>query len=101
MLYPRAGNHSGTEEAGSAAATQVTRYLGPTQGSLLGADTPISGVGDEARISVHGSLVVLVARKANVVLTLQYDAAGHRTEDEARAATMSAARTLLGRVNLS
>lgn len=64
--------HRGTEAAEHEAAQQVTRPQEAGNGRSLGADEPITGVGDEARVTDHGALIVLVARKANVVLTLEY-----------------------------
>lgn len=100
-LYRRAGNSSGTEEAEHEAASRVTRYLGPEAGFTLGADTPVSGVGDEARISAHGSLVILVTRKSNVVLTVSRTSSGDVEKDQTRTAVASYARTLLDLVDLS
>ncbi len=100
-LYRRAGNSSGTEEAEHEAASRVTRYLGPEAGFTLGADTPVSGVGDEARISTHGSLVILVARRSNVVLTVSCNSSGREEKDQTQAVVTSYARTLLDVVDLS
>ncbi|SEB99443.1 hypothetical protein SAMN04489727_2170 [Amycolatopsis tolypomycina] len=61
----------------------------------------MSGVGDEARISAHGSLVVLVARKSNVVLVLDRTSAPGEGTDQAEAAITGYARTLLDLVELS
>ncbi|MEU0535832.1 hypothetical protein [Amycolatopsis tolypomycina] len=100
-LYRRTGNQSGTGKAEQEAASRVTRYDGPSAGYRLGADTPVSGVGDEARISAHGSLVVLVARKSNVVLVLDRTSAPGEGTDQAEAAITGYARTLLDLVELS
>ncbi|MDQ7809488.1 hypothetical protein Q5425_37685 [Amycolatopsis sp. A133] len=97
-LFRRAGNRSGTGEAEAEAASRVTRYLGPKAGFALGADTPVGGIGDEARISAHGSLVVLVARKSNVVLVVNGTSPGR---GETEAAVTGYARTLLDLVRLS
>ncbi|HEY4453151.1 MAG TPA: hypothetical protein VGN81_02465 [Pseudonocardiaceae bacterium] len=93
-----------------ASATEVTTFNGPTHGFSLGADTPIAGVGDDARISDHDGVIVLVARKANVVLSLQYmtfcsacdaerksDGSGEDS-DRNKAVLAAAARTILGQV---
>ncbi|MBE8521907.1 hypothetical protein ILP97_31220 [Amycolatopsis sp. H6(2020)] len=97
-LYRRTGNSSGTREAEREAASRVTRDQGPSAGLTLGADTPVRGLGDEARISTHGSLVVLVARKSNVVLVVDCTSAeGNGTE----AAVTGYARTLLDSIELS
>ncbi|WP_206791298.1 hypothetical protein [Amycolatopsis sp. MtRt-6] len=100
-LYRRTGTSSGTGEAQREAASRVTRYAGPSAGYTLGADTPLSGVGDEARISAHGSLVVLVARKSNVVLVLDRTSAPDEGTEQAEAAAIGDARTLLDLVELS
>lgn len=100
-LYRRVGNDSGTDEAQRAAAAQVTQNHGPQQGLTLGADTSLSGVGDEARISKHHSLIVLVARKSNVVLTLQYFVPVHVSDNDALAIAATSARELLALVSLS
>ncbi|HET6706450.1 hypothetical protein [Amycolatopsis sp.] len=100
-LYRRTGTSSGTGEAEREAASRVTRYAGPSAGYTLGADTPLSGVGDEARISAHGSLVVLVARKSNVVLVLDRTSAPDEGTEQAEAAVTGCARTLLDLVRLS
>ncbi|MGV9367927.1 hypothetical protein [Amycolatopsis sp. NPDC003731] len=97
-LYRRSGNSSGTREAEREAASRVTRYQGPSAGLTLGADTPVPGVGDEARISTHGSLVVFVARKSNVVLVVDCTSLGR---GEVEAAVTGYARTLLDSVELS
>lgn len=100
-LYRRTGTSSGTGKAEQEAASRVTRYHGPSAGYTLGADTPLSGVGDEARISAHGSLVVLVARKSNVVLVLDRTSAADEGTEQAEAAVVGYARTLLDLVELS
>lgn len=100
-LYRRAGNTSGTGEAEHEAASRVTRFHGPVAGYTLGADTPVSGLGDEARISAHGSLVILVARKSNVVLVVNRTSPLHEGTEQAEAAVTGYARTLLGLVELS
>ncbi len=97
-LYRRTGNSSGTAEAEREAASRVTRYGGPSAGWTLGADTPVRGIGDEARISTHGSLVVFVARKSNVVLVVDCTSAGHAGTE---AVVTGYARTLLDSVGLS
>lgn len=95
-LYPT------IDEAKRQSASQITRYLGPTQGVSLGADTPIAGIGDDARVSDHDGYLVLVARKANVVLTLQYIAPPeHTDEDQDQAVLATAARTLLSGITLT
>lgn len=100
-LYRRAGNTSGTGEAEQETASRVTRYHGPSAGYTLGADTPVRGLGDEARISAHGSLVTLVARKSNVLLVVNRTSAVHEGTDQAEAAVTGYARTLLDLVELS
>jgi len=100
-LYQRVGDNSGTDEAETASAAQITRYDGPSRGFSLGADTPVAGVGDDARVSNHGDVVVLVARKANVVLTLQYEAPDHEPEDQSQAKMTSSARALLDLVHVA
>lgn len=99
-LFQRNGDHGAIEEAQLDAATRITRFQG-SQGYALGADTPVSGVGDEARITSHGSLVILVARKANVVLNLEYNASSKTDNAQIQAITASSARALLDLVNLS
>jgi hypothetical protein len=84
-----------------ASATQMTTFDGPTHGYSLGADTPIAGVGDEARITDHDNLIILVARKANVVLTLRYLAPADVSPDQNQAVLATAARTILGGVTLT
>ena len=56
-----------------------------------------------ARITIHGSLVILVARKANVVLTLQYHGPnpGGTYPADVQAVAASHARILLHRVTLN
>ena len=88
-LYPT------IDEARSRSAAQVTVYEGPTHGYSLGADTPIAEIGDEARISDHDGLIILVARKANVVLTMQYYAPKGADADQSQALLATAARTIL------
>ncbi|GAA3547996.1 hypothetical protein GCM10022222_34500 [Amycolatopsis ultiminotia] len=97
-LYPRAGRQSGTEEAEHGAAALVTRNQGPGRGGTLGADTPLPGLGDEARISAHDILVVLVTRKANVVLTLQYRVPDDEPRQLSETRAESCARTLLDQI---
>jgi hypothetical protein len=100
-LHRRAGNSSGTGEAEHDAASRVTRYQGPVAGFTLGADTPVSGIGDEARISAHGSLVILVARKSNVVLVVDCTSPAHDGTAHTEAVVTTYARTLLDLVELS
>jgi hypothetical protein len=88
-LYPT------IDEARRRCAAQVTVYQGPTHGYSLGADTPIAEVGDEARISDHDGLFILVARTANVVLTMQYYAPKGADADQSQALLATAARTIL------
>ncbi|WP_033294217.1 hypothetical protein [Amycolatopsis jejuensis] len=82
-----------TQEAHESAAAQVTRQQGG--GSSLGADTPLPGLGDEARISAHDILVILVTRKANVVLTLQYRAPDDEPRTLSETTVEQSAQTLL------
>lgn len=99
-LYQRVGDNSGTDEAETASAAQITRYRG-SQGFSLGADTPVAGVGDDARVSNHDDLVILVARKANVVLTLQYLVPDQEPQDQSQAKVTASARALLDLVHLT
>ncbi|HEV3357358.1 MAG TPA: hypothetical protein VG247_11240 [Pseudonocardiaceae bacterium] len=94
-LYPT------IDEARSRSAALVTVYDGPTQGLSLGADTPIAEIGDEARISDHDGLLILVARKANVVLTMQYYAPRGVDADQDQAVLATAARTILAGISLT
>jgi hypothetical protein len=93
--------YSSINEAEQQSASQVTVFNGPTHGFSLGADTPIAGVGDDARISDHDGYFVLVARKANVVLTMEYIAPGNSEPDQQQAIIATAARTLLSGITLT
>ena len=83
-----------------ASLAEVTTFQGPAHGFSLGADTPVVGVGDEARISDHDGYVVLVARKANVVLSLEYTAPDDTDPDLNESVLEAAARTVLGEVTV-
>ncbi|HEY4019263.1 MAG TPA: hypothetical protein VGM75_11285 [Pseudonocardiaceae bacterium] len=89
------------DAAQRASASQVTIYNGPTHGFSLGADTPIAGVGDDARISAHGDIITLVARKANVVLSLEYITPSGSSAADNQAILATAARTILGDITLT
>ena len=98
----------GEPVSGGFPPVEATTTLYPTiaqaqheSATQVSTDTPIPGVGDEARISDHGNLIILVARKANVVLTLQYLAPGGASADQDRALLTTAARTILGGITLT
>ena len=93
--------YSSIDEAKRQSAALITQFDGPKQGDSLGADTPIAGVGDDARISDHDGYFVLVARKANVVLSMDYIAPAHSDRDQDQAVLTTAARTLLSGVTLT
>ncbi|WP_169514467.1 hypothetical protein [Actinokineospora enzanensis] len=99
-LCRRVGNHSATERAKHETASRVTRPAAPNTSLTLGADTPVRDLGDEARISAHGSLVILVARKSNVVLTVHYYSPAQATDDQARTIAINTARALLDIVHI-
>lgn len=94
-LYPT------VDEARRRSAALVTVYQGPTHGYSLGADTPIAEIGDEARISNHDGLIILVARKANVVLTMRYWLPKESDADQGQALLATAARTILAGIPLT
>jgi hypothetical protein len=81
-----------------ASVAEVTIYQGPKQGFSLGADTPVVGIGDEARITDHDGYLVLVARKANVVLSIQYIAPDNTDPVGNESVLETAARTIINEV---
>ena len=87
--------------ARQASLAQVTVFNGPTHGFSAGADTPIGGVGDDARITDHDGYLVLVARKANVVLTMDYTAPHPEYSQDNQAVLATAARAILSGVKLN